>query len=563
MQVTQLSLLDHKKHIVLEQNKDLPKTYKGLYAMHKYWSKKPYNLVANYIERFSSPGDIVLDSFCGSGVTVIESVRLKRRAVGIDINPIAVSITEMGLMSVDIKQLKQHFYDLRQALEPLVAKLYRTECLKCGNPDALITHTIWKDETPQEVWYTCAQCKTRKDVRPASEIDEKAASSPVEPPRWYPTDLLMPNSRINAKKGMRVSDLFTNRALIVLSTLFERISQIQDKNIKSVMESCFSGALPQASKLVFVIRRRGKTTGDIEDGKAEVGSWVIGYWTPPEHFESNAWRCFENRFKRIVRGKEEVNAVIPSSVAKCSDFEDLSRVQEGYWVDVGTATDLAIPDDAIDYAFIDPPHGNRIPYLELSLIWNAWFKAKGNWENEIIVSEAKDRQKDVVDYKNRLLMAFSELWRVLKANKFISVAFNSLDDETWLSLLNACLEVGFEVSEIKPLAYSARSVVQDNRKNALKTDFVITCKKQVPKKAATIKYNRKYEDVSDEIAAYLAQSVDGAETYQLLNHLFIINIPTGKIYRISQILKILDNEFAFNNGRWYPKAEFAGKLNGS
>ena len=87
MPAIQLSLLDHQEQEIPQKSKDVPQTYRGLYAMHKYWSKKPHNLVTNYIERYSSPHDIIVDTFCGSGVTVIEGVRLKRRAIGIDINP--------------------------------------------------------------------------------------------------------------------------------------------------------------------------------------------------------------------------------------------------------------------------------------------------------------------------------------------------------------------------------------------------------------------------------------------------------------------------------------------
>jgi len=45
-------------------DEDRPETYKGIYAMHKYWSKKPHDLIAKYIERFSTERDIVLDAFC-------------------------------------------------------------------------------------------------------------------------------------------------------------------------------------------------------------------------------------------------------------------------------------------------------------------------------------------------------------------------------------------------------------------------------------------------------------------------------------------------------------------
>ena len=46
-------------------------TYKGIYAMHKYWGKKPFNEISKFIEEYTVPGDVVLDSFCGSGVTLI------------------------------------------------------------------------------------------------------------------------------------------------------------------------------------------------------------------------------------------------------------------------------------------------------------------------------------------------------------------------------------------------------------------------------------------------------------------------------------------------------------
>ena len=68
--------------------------YTGIYAMHKYWSKKPYNIIRNFIEKYSDRNEIVLDPFCGSGISITESIILGRKAIGIDINPSAIFITE-------------------------------------------------------------------------------------------------------------------------------------------------------------------------------------------------------------------------------------------------------------------------------------------------------------------------------------------------------------------------------------------------------------------------------------------------------------------------------------
>ncbi|MGA9030153.1 MAG: DNA methyltransferase, partial [Methanoregula sp.] len=59
-----------------------------MYNIHKYWARKPDNIVAAYIERYSKEGDTVLDPFSGSGVTAIEALRLGRKAIAVDLDPV-------------------------------------------------------------------------------------------------------------------------------------------------------------------------------------------------------------------------------------------------------------------------------------------------------------------------------------------------------------------------------------------------------------------------------------------------------------------------------------------
>ncbi|MDW8403591.1 DNA methyltransferase [Chloroflexus sp.] len=556
---TQLSLFETPSELTAEVehiSNEQPETYTGRYAMHKYWSKKPFNLVSHYIKKYSSLNDIILDPFCGSGVTVIESVRLGRRAIGLDINPIAVTCTRMGLTHINIKALKEAFEHLRVEVEQEINRLYQTDCPKCGSFQAIATHTIWQEELIDEIWTECRSCGTSKALKKPTDRDYMAALQPDRLAAWYPNNQLLENSRINAKSGMKVSDLFTPRALSNLSLLLEKIRQIKDEQIKSVMEFCFSAMLPQASSMVFVIRRRGKSNGTNgrSETKAEVGSWVIGYWVPKEHFEIHVWRCFENRFKKILKGKREVNLVIPNVAKELLSFEDLEKSQNGYLVRKGTATDLSfIQSNSIDYIFTDPPHGNRIPYLELSLLWNSWLNHDFDLEDEIIISESRVRQKDVRDYEQRLKLAFSEMCRVLKPEGHASVVFNSLDDNTWISLLNALLDAGFAIKEISPLEYSTHSVVQDTRKNALKTDFVITCQKQLATTIQQITFSCSEQDLLSAIENYLKSRTNGAKTYEILNHLLISNIPTGKIFKVSRIIENVKNIATFNNGYWQLK----------
>lgn len=67
-------------------------THSGQYRGN--WS--PY-VPRNLILRYSKPGDWILDQFMGSGTTLIEAKLLDRNAVGVDINPQSVLISETNL----------------------------------------------------------------------------------------------------------------------------------------------------------------------------------------------------------------------------------------------------------------------------------------------------------------------------------------------------------------------------------------------------------------------------------------------------------------------------------
>ena len=274
-------------------------TYKGIYAMHKYWGKKPFNEISKFIERYTVPGEAVLDSFCGSGVTLIEALKANRQCIGVDLNPIAIKLAKVSMTAVNVDSVNKTFKQIKNKLSSVINSLYEVEE---NGEKTLVTHTIWKNGDPIEVWYSTE--KDRKKIRVGRDVDVEMSSHPAIAPKWFPTAPMFENSRINVGKEQTVADLFTPRALVGLSLILDEIRNIEDDNIRDVFELTLTGTLSQASNLVFVIRGRKKNEG--EEPRAEVGSWVIGYWVPEEHFEINVWNCFENRFKRIQKGVEEM-----------------------------------------------------------------------------------------------------------------------------------------------------------------------------------------------------------------------------------------------------------------
>ncbi len=73
----------------------------GSHAWHPFPAKFPPQLPEFMIRQLSNPGDLVLDPMIGSGTTLVEALRLGRRAVGCDIDPLARLIAATKLAPID------------------------------------------------------------------------------------------------------------------------------------------------------------------------------------------------------------------------------------------------------------------------------------------------------------------------------------------------------------------------------------------------------------------------------------------------------------------------------
>ncbi|MDI6654895.1 MAG: DNA methyltransferase [Candidatus Hydrothermarchaeota archaeon] len=447
------------KQVVEDINHALvAKTHTPMYLMHKYWARKPHNVVREYIEHYSKPNEIVLDPFCGSGVTAIEAMKTGRKAIAIDLDPVSAFITKCTAMSIHLKKFEDLFQSIREKIKDEINALYITQCTKCKKK-IVAEAIIWKNNTPEEIRYTCGCQKgnkslwkkvDKKDLETLKEIEKKHI------PHWYPKGELIWNTRINVHKGTTVYDLFTKRNLFALSMIYNEIESISDKNIREIMRFTFSSALPQASKMVFVYRKEGR--------ERDVGGWATrGYWVPPEYFEINAWNCFEERFKKIFRGKKESNNEI-KKYEEAKSFDEL-QADKNILIKTQSVLELeqTVPPNSVDYIFTDPPYGDAVPYLELNLMWAHWLKFEPNFEDEIIISDSPERnKKDFEIYHKMLRAAFRQMYLVLKPGRYLTVTFHSTDIKVWNSIIKAVVMAGFDLEKIlyqKPARASAKGLL--------------------------------------------------------------------------------------------------------
>lgn len=98
-----------------------------IYKMHKYFARRPHNVFSNLIEHYTDENDVILDVFCGGGVSIFEGLALNRKCIGVDLNPLATFITEMEVMNVDLELLEESWNDFFSIIKNKYDHFYQYE----------------------------------------------------------------------------------------------------------------------------------------------------------------------------------------------------------------------------------------------------------------------------------------------------------------------------------------------------------------------------------------------------------------------------------------------------
>jgi hypothetical protein len=87
--------------------------------IHRYSGKFIPQIARQAIDICSRPGELVLDPYCGSGTTVLEAALTGRRALGVDLSPLAVLIARVKVTPVEESQLRALLAAVRTAVRSL------------------------------------------------------------------------------------------------------------------------------------------------------------------------------------------------------------------------------------------------------------------------------------------------------------------------------------------------------------------------------------------------------------------------------------------------------------
>lgn len=115
---------------------------------HSFPAKFPPQLPLEFIRDLTDPNDVVLDPMMGSGTTVLEAYLTGRKAIGFDIDPLAIMISTVKTTPLKEDELIKFYHEI---LKNAKNQIYQ-ESKKLGQ----ILLTRWDSKTKQfiDYWFT-------------------------------------------------------------------------------------------------------------------------------------------------------------------------------------------------------------------------------------------------------------------------------------------------------------------------------------------------------------------------------------------------------------------------
>jgi len=295
--------------------------------------------------------------------------------------------------------------------------------------------------------------KSRFEKLPDQEdfdLIKRIAEEPIS--GWFPSSRMIEGSetRRNDPIGItHVHHFYTRRNLITLSRFREQIFSAREEENNPGLGLWFTSSHVWATRLNRLLasnyfKSGGGVIGQTLQGTLYVSSLAI---------ETNCIQRFSLR----------VNSVPYTARGGFS------------CVSTGSAETMQVPENSVDYIFVDPPFGANIMYSELNSLWEAWLKVRTNSISEAVENRALGKALD--DYRRLMSKCFEEAFRILKPGRWMTVEFSNTQASVWNAIQTALQEAGFVVANVAALEKSHKGFRAVTTSTAVKQDLVISAYK--------------------------------------------------------------------------------------
>lgn len=458
-----------------------------LYNAHSYHTKVPPEAIVPFIEHFTSPGDLILDPFSGSGMTGVASAMTGRRTILNDLCSAATHLSYNHTRECDPEILVEEFEKLSAKLQPVFKDLYSTN--HTAKQKGYVVYTLWSKV------YTCPECRKKFSLWETIDQETGRVGRSIECPKcheeikraglkcvdnvpvsisyevlvngkierfekapsakdlqfiksfdkddiqtWFPEVPITSEREMYIRCALhlqqihKVSDFYTPRNLLALSLLWEEIQKISDDRVRHALAFAFTNTAWHGTRMRRYNARGGQRplTGTL--------------YVPQLSSEANVLEVFRNKIgqlKSYYTAFKNAPGTPPPAIL------------------LGSATDLAsIPNNSVDYVFTDPPFGSNLFYSDCNLIWEAWLGSVTDGTLEAVVNRSLRPQnggKTLKDYEELMTKSLRELHRVLKPTGWVTLVFHNTDPTVWKAIQDAAENAGFEMKEADALARQQQS----------------------------------------------------------------------------------------------------------
>lgn len=492
-----------------------------IYNIHGYHTKVPPKAIQTYIEHYTKPGDVIFDGFCGSGMSGVaaqlcadkNSGENGRSAILCDLSTYASFIAAnynnpnsgnvIGELERIIEDIKAEYGDYYMTAHrvndeaqigfngvPIYGQInyvvwsnvyYCPNCsteinyyrvmmqngakstqkmIKCPHCQAVtdrtkleikydVSHdkylgitTRLQEKVPVLINYSVGTKRFTKE--PDAEDIEKLNKIKGLSFKPFPMNEMTHGDETERlfRVGMtHVKQLYPERSLFFLSEFFDRF---KDDNKKLFL---FTSALP---KLTILNRYMPE-----HRSRALVGPRAGTYYLPNLFVENDVIGQLEfqlNKLKNLVYPKGNV-------CVSCQSTTDLQN----------------IPTNSIDYCFIDPPFGANIMYSELNFVAESWLRLITSNHDEAIINKAQ--QKNVPEYQGLMTKCFSEVYRILKPSRWVTIEFHNSKNAIWTSIQEALGVAGFIIADVRTLNKEKKTINQFTASGCVDQDLIISAYK--------------------------------------------------------------------------------------
>lgn len=492
-----------------------------IYNIHGYHTKVPPKAIQTYIEHYTKPGDVVFDGFCGSGMTGVAaqlcadaySGEGARNAIICDLSAYA-SFISANYNNPNAGDVISEIEGIIETIRSKYGEYYLTKHRVNGSDQmgfdnapvmGCINYVVWSNmyycpHCSAEINYyavmmangakstqkmiKCPHCmavtdRTKLEIKydvvfdeelgqttrtqervpvlinysvgtkrftkePDAEDLEKLAKIKKLRVKNFPRNEMMhgdETERLFRVGITHVKQLYPERTLFFLSEFFEAF---KDDNKKLFL---FTSALPKLTILNRYMPEHGS--------RALVGPRAGTYYLPNLFVENDVIGQLEfqlNKLKNLVYPKGNV-------CVSCQSTTDLSN----------------IPSNSIDYCFIDPPFGANIMYSELNFVAESWLGIVTKNTDEAIINKAQ--RKSVAEYQGLMTQCFSEVFRILKPCRWVTIEFHNSKNAIWTSIQEALGVAGFIIADVRTLNKEKKTINQFTANGCVDQDLIISAYK--------------------------------------------------------------------------------------